>query len=182
MKSLMRRYKQVISQPHGWNVEIACDRCKSTVMPRYEGWSLSMAHNAVDGAAVYAKLACPVCGHRLINEAGSTLVKLFNAVPIPEQNLRIVKEFVVALVLVPVFFAFVLFIGVQMDWWGNNAFALLVLSAVLIPLLVMRRNYRIAMLRTGCACGNPQYLFMGQLNGTYCYRCSSCGGLKRLRD
>lgn len=79
-------------------------------------------------------------------------------------------------------FAFVLFVGLQMGWWGNNAFGLLVLSASVIPLLVMPKNYRIAMLRSGCDCKKPAYRFLGTLQGTSCYCCSSCGRLLRLQE
>jgi hypothetical protein len=31
-------------------------------------------------------------------------------------------------------------------------------------------------------CGEPDYVFLGMLGRSYCYRCSSCGRLLRLRD
>ena len=98
------------------------------------------------------------------------------------QNHRIVKEFIAGLVIVPVTFAFVLFVGLQMGWWGNNAFGLLVLSAAMIPLLVMLKNYRIALLRSVCDCKKPAYRFLGTLQGNSCYCCSSCGRLLRLQE
>jgi hypothetical protein len=140
-----------------------------------------MAPGAGD-ATIFAKLACPACGQRLIDEPVRKLAYLFADVPLSAQNHRIIKEFIAGLVIVPVTFAFVLFVGLQMAWWGNNAFGLLVLSAAVIPLLVMLKNYRIARLRSVCDCKKPEYRFLGTLQGTSCYCCSSCGRLLRLQE
>jgi DNA-directed RNA polymerase subunit RPC12/RpoP len=149
-------------------------------MPRYEGWSPHMA--GAGDATIFARLACPACGQRLIDEPVRKLVGLFAGVPVSAQNHRIIKEFIAGLVTVPLTFAFVLFVGLQMGWWRNNAFGLLVLSAAVIPLLVMLKNYRIAMLRSVCDCKKPAYYLLGTLQGTCCYRCSSCGRLLRLQE
>jgi hypothetical protein len=151
------------------------------MMPRYEGWSAHMAPGAGD-ATIVAKLACSVCGQRLIDEPVRELANLFAGVPLSAQNQRIIKEFIAGLVIVPVTFAFVLFVGLQMGLWGNNAFGLLLLSAAVIPLLVMVKNYRIAMLRSSCDCKKPAYQYLGTLQGTCCYCCSSCGRLLRLQE
>jgi len=136
----------------------------------------------IGDATVSAKLACPVCGRRLIDEPIRKLAELFAGVAVSAQNSRIMKQFIAGLVVVPVTLAFALFMGLQMGFWGNNAFGLLVLSAALIPLLVMLKNYRIALLRSDCGCKKPEYRFLGMLEGTGCYRCSSCGLLLRLQE
>ena len=54
-----------------------------------------------------------------------------------------------------------------------------------LPLLaptIMWFNWQIASIRCRCECGKPAYKFMGMLGRSYCYRCSSCGRLLRLRD
>ena len=178
---MIAKYRNVVSRSYGWNVELVCGQCKSSVMPRYEGRLQHVA--AVSGdATVFAKLACPACGHRLIDEPVRKLADLFADVPVSAQNHRIVKQFIAGLVVVPVMLAFVLFMGMQMGWWGNNAFRLLALSAAVIPLLAILRNYRIALLRSDCDCKKPVYRFLGSLQGTNCYRCSSCGQRLRLRE
>jgi hypothetical protein len=179
MRSVFARYRSVVSRTYGWNVELVCGRCKTSVMPRYEGRS---QHMAGAGATIVARLACPACGQRLIDEPVRKLAGLFADVPVSARNHRIVKEFIACLVIVPVLFAFLLFVGMRMGWWGNNAFGLLVLSAAVIPLLVMLKNYRIAMLRSVCACNKPAYCLLGMLHGTGCYCCSSCGRLLRLQE
>ncbi len=178
---MFAKYRNVVGQIHGWNVALVCSHCNTNVMPRYEGWSAHMAASAGD-AAIFAKLACPACGQRLINEPVQKLADLFFNVPVSAQNLRIVKEFIAGLVIVPLTFAFLLFLGLQMGWWGNHAFGLLALSAAVVPLLVMLKNYRIALLRSVCACKKPAYRFLGSLQGTSCYCCSSCGRLLRLQE
>jgi hypothetical protein len=127
-------------------------------------------------------LACPACGQRLIDEPVRKFAELFPGVPVSAQNHGIIKEFIAGLVIVPLTFAFLLFMGLQMGWWGNHAFGLLTLSAAVIPLLVMLKNYRIALLRSVCECKKPEYRFLGILQGTSCYCCSSCGRLLRLQE
>jgi len=151
-------------------------------MPRYEGWIQGMAANAGDQPTIYAKIACPQCGNRLTDEAGTKLDELFRETPVPEKNNRIIGEFIAGLFLVPLLFACLLYVGVQMGWWGYNAFLILAASAFFVQPLVMIMNYRVAMLRSQCECGHPEYLFMGMLGRNACYRCSSCGRQLRLRD
>jgi hypothetical protein len=136
----------------------------------------------VGEATIVAKLACPACGQRLIDEPVRKLAQLFSDIPVDPQNHRIVKEFIAGLVIVPVTFAFVLFVGLQMGWWENNAFGLLVLSAAMIPLLVMLKDYRIALLRSVCDCTRPAFRFLGTVRETSCYCCASCGRLLRLQE
>jgi hypothetical protein len=64
-------------------------------------------------------LACPACGHRLIDEPVRKLAGLCTEVPLPAQNHRIIKQFIAGLVIMPAAFAFVLFVGLQMGWWGT---------------------------------------------------------------
>ena len=182
MSPLFNKYHSVVRNTHGWNVELSCTQCAQSGQPRYEGWSPDLSVNVSGHPTIYAKLACPKCGRRLTEEAGRKLVELFKDVAIPEQNRKIIKAFIAGLIIVPFMFATLLFVGVQFGWWGYSAFAILALSAALIQPLVMRMNYRIGRLRSRCACGQPDYIFMGLLGRTYCYRCSSCGRLLRLRD
>lgn len=182
MSSLLNKYNRVVRNTHGWNVELTCTQCSSSGLPRYEGWSPNLAVSVSGRPHIYAKLACPKCGRRLTEEAGRKLVELYRDVAVPEQNGKIIKEFIAGLIIVPFVFAALLFVGVQFGWWGYSAFAILAISAAFIQPLVMRMNYRIALLRSRCDCGQPDYIFMGLLDRTYCYRCSSCGRLLRLRD
>ena len=181
MLTVFAKYKKAVNTSYGWNVALVCGRCKASVMPRYEGPSQHMAQGAGD-ATIFAKLACPVCGQRLIDEPARKFVDLFAGVPVSAENHRIVKQFIAGLIIVPAAFAFVLFLGLQMGWWGNNAFGLLVISAAVIPLLVMLKNYRIATLRSVCECKKPAYYLLGLLQGTGCYCCFSCGRLLRLQE
>ena len=182
MSSLFSKYNSVVRNTHGWDVELTCTQCAQSGKPRYEGWSPDLTLRVSGHPTIYAKLACPKCGRRLTEEAGRKLAEVFKDVAIPEQNGKIIKAFIAGLIIVPFVFAALLFVGVQFGWWGYSAFAILALSAVFIQPLVMRMNYRIAMLRSQCACGQPNYIFMGLLGRTYCYRCSSCGRLLRLHD
>lgn len=182
MSSLFSKYNSIVRNTHGWNVELTCTQCALSGQPRYEGWSPDLTVNVSGHPTIYAKLACPKCSRRLTDEAGRKLVELFKDVGIPEQNEKIIQAFIAGLIIVPFVFAVLLFVGVQFGWWGYSAFVILALSAAFIQPLVMRMNYRIATLRSRCACGQPNYIFMGLLGRTYCYRCSSCGRLLRLRD
>ncbi len=182
MVSFLNKYNSVVRNTHGWDVELICSQCAQRGHPRYEGWSPDLTVSVGGNPTIYAKLACTKCGRRLTEEAGRKLVELFKDVVIPEQNGKIIKAFIAELIIVPFVFAALLFVGVYLGWWGYSAFAILALSALFIQPLVMRMNYKVAMLRSQCACGQPNYIFMGLLGRTYCYRCSSCGRLLRLRD
>jgi ribosomal protein S27E len=182
MSSLLGKYRSAITHTHGWNVELSCSQCGFRGLPRYEGWIKNGVMHAGDKPTISVKIACRQCGRRLTDEAGGKLVELFNDVTIPEENRKIIKEFIAGIFLVPVLFALLLFAGTRMGWWGYSAFVILALSAAVIQPLVMLMNYRIALLRKRCDCGRPDYVFMGLLGRTYCYRCSSCGSLLRLRD
>ncbi len=182
MISLFNKYKSAVGNMHGWKVALTCKQCKVNGLPRYEGWASDLTTAEGSRPVIYAKLACPQCGSRLTAEAGQKLAELFKKVPLLEENERIIKGFIAGLILVPAALALLLLAGAWTGWWRYSAFALLALSAVVIPLLVMNKNYRIALLRSRCLCGHADYIFMGFLDGTSCYRCSSCERLLRLRD
>ena len=167
---------------HGWDTELTCSQCKYEGKPRYEGWMPNRDINTGGLPTIFVKIACPKCGRRLTGEAGRKLVELFNDVSLPEKNRTIIKQFIAGLIIVPFALAALLFVGAQAGWWGYSAFAILAASALFVQPLIMLMNYRIAMLRSRCDCGRPSYLFMGMLGRTYCYRCSTCGRLLRLRD
>jgi hypothetical protein len=169
---------------YGWDVELTCSQCKFSGQPRYEGWSPSLKTGIAGNVTVYAKVACPQCGRRLTGEAGGKLVDLFRDVDVPAQNKRIANWFIAGLILVPFALAFVLFFGMQMDWWGwgLGTVWVLVVSAVAIPVLVVLKNNRVGELSLQCDCGRPHYVYMGSLDGAYCYRCFSCGRLLKLQE
>jgi hypothetical protein len=72
--------------------------------------------------------------------------------------------------------------GVALKLWGADVFLYLVVFAFLSAPGIMIFNYQIASLRRQCACGRPDYRFLGMLGRSYCYRCDSCGRLLRIRD
>jgi ribosomal protein S27E len=168
---------------YGWDVELTCEQCGFAGVPRYEGWSPGLDSGLGENVRVYAKVACPSCGRRLTKEAGKRLIALFRGLDIPAENRRVLSRFILRLFLVPAGLAFVLFFGMQMDWWnwGMGTVWILVVSAIAIPPLVLVRNRRLADLPTRCDCGKAQYVFMGALEGEHCYRCYSCGRLMKLR-
>jgi DNA-directed RNA polymerase subunit RPC12/RpoP len=183
MSSLFRSGNR-LQKTHGWDVELTCGQCGATTVPRFEGWSPALSTNLGPHVQVYAKVACPKCGSRLTDQAGRELTELFRDLDIPPKNKSVITQFVTRLFLIPAGLAFVIFFGMQMDWWGwglGTVWVLLV-SAVAVPLLVLSRNRQIAALPGRCECGKPHYVFMGTLDGSYCYRCFSCGRLMKLRE
>jgi hypothetical protein len=169
---------------YGWDVELTCPQCGTSGLPRYEGWSPSLESNSGAHVQVYAKIACPKCGRRLTDEAAKKLVQLFSARDIPAENKKLISRFIARLFLVPAGLAFVLFFGMQMDWWnwGLGTVWILIVSAIAVPMIVLARNRRIAELPNHCACGNAHYVFMGTIDSSHCYRCFSCGQLMKLRE
>lgn len=179
--SFLSKYTAAVRRTHGWNLELTCPACGLTGLPRYEGWMPDIAESN-GRPTIYAKVVCARCSRRLHDAAGGKLAELFTEVHVPERNAAVIRDFIAGLFIVPGVFAAMLFLGVQMGWWGYSAFAILALSAVFIQPLVMLMRYRTAMLRSRCDCGHPNYVFLGLLERTYCYSCSSCGRTLRLRD
>ena len=172
------------NRSYGWDLELACDQCGFEGLPRYEGWSPGLEAGLGPQVQVYAKVACPKCGRRLTSEAGKKLTDLFRGLEIPVENKRVLTQFVSRLFLVPAGLAFVLFFGMQMDWWtwGMGTLWILIVSAIAIPVIVLARNRNLAGLAMRCECGKPHHIYMGTLDGEHCYRCYSCGRLLKVRE
>ncbi len=62
------------------------------------------------------------------------------------------------------------------------AFLALTGLILLLPPAIFWFNWQIHGARHRCECGQPAYVFMGLLERSYCYRCSTCGKLLRVRD
>jgi hypothetical protein len=173
-----------LNRNYGWDVELSCSHCAFSGMPRYEGRSESLKTDGPADVSIYAKLACPRCGGRLTNEAGRKLVTLFRDVDISEGNKGILGRFITRLFLVPGVLAFVLFFGMQMDWWnwGLGTLWVLLVSLASIPLVVYLKNKELADLPLQCECGKPHYVYMGSIENSQCFRCFSCGRLLKVRE
>lgn len=173
------------NRAYGWDVALTCEQCGFEGLPRYEGWSPGLETGLADHhVRIYAKVACPKCGRRLTSEAGKMLSILFRGIDISADSRRAITQFVVRLFMVPAGLAFVLFFGMQMDWWswGMGTLWILLVSAIAIPLIVLARNRQLAELPTRCMCGKPHYVYMGALDGDHCYRCYSCSRLMKIRE
>jgi hypothetical protein len=131
---------------------------------------------------IYADLSCAECGASLKREAGSRLVVLFSSLHLPPENKRLLRTMVFFWVGAPLLLTFVIWAGSQAGLWSARAFIGLVGLNLLIWPSILFFNLKVASLRQRCECGQPRYLFMGLLGRAYCYRCSSCGKLMRVRD
>jgi hypothetical protein len=174
-RDLMKRYRRVIQHEHGWEVELGCPHCGITALPVYDGWAPSSAINYGKVPTIYARLHCPRCGHDLKRAAGEKLVELFSGVSVPPAARRVMLAFLLLMVL---WFGALTWSAVAKWRFGP----LLFLNLMLLSPLIMCLNWQIHKIRLRCACGAPNYKFMGLLGRSYCYRCSSCGRLLRLRD
>ncbi len=172
------------NRTYGWDVDLTCRRCGFSGLPRYEGWSTGLETGLGARVQVYAKLACPKCGSRLTAEAAEQLGTLFRDTDIPAQNKKVLTQFILRLFLVPAGLAFVLFFGMQMDWWnwGMGTLWILIISAIAIPVIVLARNRALAGIPGQCTCGNAHYVYMGALEGEHCFRCYSCFRLLKIRE
>lgn len=182
MPTLFHRYQRRLQHRHGWQVELVCDRCGQQAVPQFRGWTPDGAIRWGKQSTIYANLSCPTCGKDLKQEAGQRLVGLFRDIPTARQNKRLLWGAVTFVALLPLLGMAAIWAGVRAGLWGGWAFSLLGLSALLITPATMWCNYRIASIRYRCPCGDPDYLFMGLLGRSYCYRCSTCGRRLRLRD
>ena len=106
----------------------------------------------------------------------------FSGIAVPGRNKSLIAWFVVFVTGVPLVLMACIYLGIRAGYWGNQAFTSLTLMAVIIGPAIMVFNYRISSVRRTCGCGSPDYIFMGLLGRSYCFRCSSCGNLLRMRD
>jgi len=182
MTTLLKQYNQRLQHQHGWEVQLECPICGHRGLPDYDGWTPNSVMQFGDKPTIFANVSCHKCGQDLKQEAGERLVEMFTDVPTPARNRRLLIAFIGLMVAVPLLALAAIWAGVQLGWWGNIAYtALAGLSLLLLPTMFWF-NWQVHSIRHRCDCGNPDYLFMGLLGRSYCYRCSSCGELLRLRD
>jgi len=176
LKERAEKYRQSLEHKHGWEVELECGQCGYRGMPTYTGWTPKYATGFGKSPTIFAVLKCARCGSDLEAEASSKLVKMFSEVEIPHANRRILVSFMVyALAMAVVAVLVAIFAG---GLWWLVPLLLLTPSCMLIPLF----NKRVASIRATCECGDADYIFMGMLGRAYCFRCSNCGRLLKLRD
>jgi hypothetical protein len=182
MTSFLKRYREAMEHKHGWDVELECNGCGKRGIPEYRGWKPSQSVRFGAKPTIYADVACAGCGRGLKEEAGSVLVRLFSDLTVPPRNKRIIIGFIAVMAGIPLILAAVILYGISSGWWTYSAFLAFAGLPVLYMPAIFTMNYRIAAIRRECACGAPDYVFMGMLGRSYCYRCSSCGRQLRLRD
>jgi predicted RNA-binding Zn-ribbon protein involved in translation (DUF1610 family) len=176
LRERAEEYRQAMELKHGWGVELECTACGHSGPPEYKGWTPRYPTSFGSTPTIFADLECPSCGRSLEAEAGEKLVEMFSDVDIPSANRRLLVA--LTLCMVGLAAAAAILLAVTGSLWGAAPLFLLIPMLALIPVF----NRRIASLRQDCDCGNPDYVFMGMLGRTYCFRCASCGRLLRLRD
>ena len=148
-------------------------------MPDFSGWTPDRTIRFGNAPTVVANLSCDQCGIGLQKVAGDKLVELFRDLRIDAANRWLIVGFTIyTLVLLTVLLWIALKFPAARKW--ESAFALGHL--VLIHPVIRLFNARVSSLHHRCECGNPNYKFMGLLGRSYCFRCSTCGRLLRLRD
>jgi hypothetical protein len=178
----LKKLRGSLEHEHGWEVPVECPVCGHGDVPLYEGWTPSRAIRFGNRATMFARLRCAKCHSDLKDAAGRTLIQLFSEQPIPQSNQRILRGYVAfAIVALLICVGGIAWIAFARP--GNRLFlAMIMAPVVLLRPLGMALNYAIAAHRRHCDCGAPAWKFMGLLGRTYCYRCSTCGKLLRLRD
>ena len=133
----------------------------------------NVAHNFGNKPTIYANLECPKCGEEMKEVAGEKLVALFAEEATPAKFKQMVLLFIVVLAGIPA-----LLLVLPRSWW---TYAMIPYFLLIQPMIFLF-NWQVHSPRFRCDCGEPAYKFMGLLGRSYCYRCSSCGRLLRLRD
>lgn len=182
MLQKLKQLRSLLVHEHGWEVPVPCSVCGHCGVPDYDGWSPSRAIRFGNRATIYARLRCTKCHSDLKQAAGESLVELFGEQPIPESNRRLLRGYVAYAIAASLLSAGGI-IWIALAQPGNRIYFVV----VMVPLILLRPmgmglNYAIAAHRRKCECGAPAWKFMGLLGRTYCYRCSTCGRLLRLRD
>jgi hypothetical protein len=182
MLTFLKQYNQRLQHQHGWEVELDCRACGNHGLPDYTGWTPDSTIHFGTWPTIFANVCCPRCGQDLKQPASEKPIELFSHVPTPARNRRLIALFISLLVGLPLLLCAVIWAGVQLGWWGHTAFLALTGLPLLLPPAIFWFNWQIHGARHRCDCGQPAYVFMGLLGRSYCYRCSTCGKLLRLRD
>jgi len=182
MTAVLKRYSQRLQHQHGWEVELECPICGHCGQPDYDGWTPNSAMKFGDRPTIFANLTCDNCNQDLRQQAGEKLMEVFSGVPTPSRNRRLMHTFIGLLIGLPLLLFAAIWAGIQFGWWGNAAYTVLAGSSLFLFPTIFWFNWQVHGMRHRCECGKPAYIFMGLLGRSYCYRCSSCGKLLRLRD
>jgi hypothetical protein len=172
MMSFLERYRERMIHTHGWDVPLTCNRCGREGPVNHQGFRPSLAVNFGQHPTIYSLVSCTSCGKDLRKEAGDALVALFKQVKMHRGNGRLISLGLVGLA------SLLIIVLLGSAWLGS---AMVGVLGLLGP-LIMVFNYKVAGLRYRCGCAEPAPKFMGLLGRSYCYRCSNCGNLIRLRD
>jgi hypothetical protein len=172
MVSLLQKYRDRMAHTHGWEVPLTCRGCGHHGLVKYRGYQPSMTINWGKRPTVYALVACDRCGNDLREAAGQALVALFSEVEIQKGNGRLVFLCLLGVAAL---------LGLVVVGSSHVGPAMFGFFGLLGP-LIMLFNYKVAGLRYRCGCAEPAPKFMGLLGRSYCYRCSNCEKLVRLRD
>ena len=170
---MLAQYRKRLTNDHGWEVSFPCGRCGADAVPNFHGWTPSQAINFGNKPTIYANLECPKCGDDMKEVAGEKLVALFAEEATPAKFKQMALLFIVVLAGIPA-----LLLVLPRSWW---TYAMIPYFLLLQPMIFLF-NWQVHSPRFRCDCGEPAYKFMGLLGRSYCYRCSSCGRLLRLRD
>ncbi len=172
---MLAKYRSAVQNDHGWEVELTCPSCGHTALPRYDGWTPDTSINFGSTPTMFALIACSKCAHDLRDVAGKQLVAMFSDMAVSKLNKRLIAYFVVGVVLVVA-------LPIIVQFAFKPKFHVASFGAILFVPLIFVFNYRVVSMRKRCTCGAPKYIFMGLLGRSYCYRCSNCARLLRLRD
>jgi hypothetical protein len=148
-------------------------------VPTFRGWTPTTAINFGDKPTIFADLECPRCARDLTEPAGAALVAHFSEVSTSRRSLTLLAAFL-AVILTFQLAGVAAFLFLPL-YRGVLIFLMPIPLSLLGP-LILYFNWQIASIRYQCACGTPAYKFMGLLGRSYCYRCSTCGRLLRIRD
>jgi DNA-directed RNA polymerase subunit RPC12/RpoP len=173
LKRMLTKYRERLKNEHGWEVPLRCSRCGADAVPIFHGWTPSQVINFGNKPTIYANLECPKCGENMKELAGEKLVEMFAEERTSAKFKQMLVLFIAACVGMP---ALLLFL--PRTWW---MYAMIPYFVLLQPMIHFF-NWQVHSPRFRCDCGEPAYKFMGMLGRSYCYRCSTCGRLLRLRD
>ncbi len=165
-----------------WQVELICSQCGKSAIPVFNGWRKEYTLKIGNTPVIYADLTCPECGRELKDEAGRKLIELFKDMPLAPKKSPSVARFLIILVGVAV----VLYLGGYFGslagfWEGQSYLGPVFIWLLLFPVYHVYRA-RFAPIHLECTCGEPSFVIMGKLGGTFCYSCMNCGRMLRVRD
>lgn len=175
-------YNKKVLIKHGWDAQLTCSRCKYRGKPEIKSSIRNKIAKHKNNPQIHTILYCTKCGKDLKEEAECEIVKLFSEEKIPDTTKKMIawsKIYSIILSLILLIYIYFLFFEDFRIVYMLPVFFIISTVFVVINKYFKHKFY---LIHSTCDCGAPNYIFMGTVGKSCCFRCKSCRRLLRTRN